>query len=145
MRVLFGLLIGFFAAGSLAESIHAYKSVHTDGVVSYSDTRPADAESVTEVKVYRDSAAIEQQGSQRMQELTAASKALEKQDAEKAAAKRKYQSRVAEAREEVSDAERYLVTAQQSKKHATPERIAGAEERLRLAKQGLREVQRAGP
>ncbi len=145
MRVVFGLLIGFFATGCLAQSIHAYKSVHTDGAVSYSDTRPADAESVTEVKVYRDSAAIEQQGSQRMQEMNAATKAGEKQRAEEAAAQRKYQSRVAEAREEVSAAERYLVTAQQSRKHATPERIAEAQDHLRLAKQRLREVKRAGP
>ena len=145
MRVVFGLLIGFFASGCLAQSIHAYKSVHTDGAVSYSDTRPTDAESVTEVKVYQESAAIEQQGSERMQEMNAATKAGEKQRADEAAARRKHESRVAEARQEVSDAERYLVTAQQSKKHATPERIAAAQQRLRLAKQGLREVQRAGP
>ena len=145
MRVLFGLFIGFFATSCLAQSIHAYKSVHTDGAVSYSDTRPTDAESVTEVKVYHESAAIEQQGSQRMQEMNAATKAGEKQRAEEADARRKHDSRVAAARQEVTDAERHLVTAQQSKRHATPERIAAAQERLGLAKQGLREAQRAGP
>jgi hypothetical protein len=81
MRVFFALLLWFYAAGCLAESIHAYKSVHTDGTVSYSDTRPASAESVTEVNVYQESAATEEQGKQRMQEMDAATKRLEKQRA----------------------------------------------------------------
>lgn len=145
MRVVFGFLIWICASGSLAQSVHLYKSVHADGTVSYSDTQPADAESISKVKVYQDGAAVEQGGAQRLQELEAASTALDKKNAELAAAQRKYQSRLAEARGEVSDAERYLVTAQQSKKHATPERIEEAQTRLRLAKQGLGEVQRAGP
>jgi hypothetical protein len=95
--------------------------------------------------IHQNSAAIEQQGAQRVQEMDAAGKELEKQRAGDTDARRKYQSRVAEARQEVADAENYLVTAQQSKKHATPERIADAEERVRLARQRLREVQTAGP
>jgi outer membrane PBP1 activator LpoA protein len=131
MRVFFALLLWLSAAGCLAESIHAYKSVHTDGTVSYSDTRPASAKSVTEVNVYQESAATEEQGKQRMQEMDAATKRLEKQ-------------RAAEARREVTDAQRGLTTAQQSKKHATPERIALAEQRVRLARQRLREIETAG-
>jgi len=145
MRVALALLIWFSAASCLAQSIHLYKSVHDDGAVSYSDTRPADGQTVTEVKTYQESATIEQQGAERMQELDATSKAIDKKNAEEAAARRKYQDRLSEAREEVSDAQRFLVTAQQSKKHATPERIGEAETRLRLAKQRLREVERAGP
>ena len=145
MRVVFGFLIWICASGSLAESVHLYKSVHGDGTVSYSDTRPTDAESITEVKVHQDGAAIEQGGAQTMQELEATSTALDKKNAEQAAAKRKYQSRLADARAEVSAAEGYLVTTQQSRKHATPERVEDAQMRLRLAKQRLREVQRAGP
>ena len=144
MRVVLVLLMWFFATCSLAQSIHAYKSVHTDGVVSYSDTRPAEAESVTEVKIYQDSAAIEQQGKKRIQELDAAPSELEKQRADEAAARREYDRRVAEARQEVIDAKRGLVTAQQSKKSATPERIGLAQQRVRLAEFRLREVQRAG-
>jgi hypothetical protein len=145
MRVVFGFLIWICASGSLAQSVHLYKSVHTDGSVGYSDTQPADAESITEVNVHQDGAAIEQGGAQRLQELEAASTALDKKNAEQAAAQSKYQSRLADARAEVSDAERFLVTAQQSRKHATPERIEDAQTRLRLAKQRLGEVRRAGP
>jgi hypothetical protein len=156
MRVFFALLLWLSAAGCLAESIHAYKSVHTDGTVSYSDTRPASAKSVTEVNVYQESAATEEQGKQRMQEMDAATKRLEKQRADAAtkrlekqradaaAARKKYDKRVAEARREVTDAQRGLTTAQQSKKHATPERIALAEQRVRLARQRLREIETAG-
>ncbi|MDX2312783.1 MAG: hypothetical protein QNL90_01815 [Gammaproteobacteria bacterium] len=145
MRVLFGFLIWICASGSLAQSVHLYKSVHGDGSVGYSDTQPADAESITEMKVHQDGAATEQGGAQTMQELEAASTALDKKNAEQAAAKRKYQSRLADARAEVSAAEGYLVTTQQSRKHATPERVEDAQTRLRLAKQRLGEVRRAGP
>ena len=145
MRVVFGFLIWICASGSLAQSVHLYKSVHGDGTVSYSDTQPADAESITEMKVHQDGAATEQGGAQRMQELEAASTALDKKNAEQAAAKRKYQSRLADARAEVSAAEGHLVTTQQSRKHATPERVEDAQTRLRLAKQRLGEVRRAGP
>jgi len=145
MRVVFGFLMWICASGSLAQSVHLYKSVHGDGSVSYSDTQPADAESITEVKVHQDGAATEQGGAQRLQELEAASKTLDKKNAEQAAAQRKYQSRLDEARAEVSAAEGYLVTTQQSRKHATPERVEDAQTRLRMAKQRLREVQRAGP
>ena len=144
MRVFFALLLWLFATSCLAESIHAYKSVHTDGTVSYSDTRPASAESVTEVNVYRENAATEEQGKQRMQEMDAATKRLEKQRAEAAEGRRKYDKRVAEARQEVTDAQLGLTTAQQSKKNATPERIELAEQRVRLARQRLREIQTAG-
>jgi hypothetical protein len=145
MRVALALLIWFSAASCLAQSIHHYKSVHGDGTVSYSDTRPADDQSVTEVNVYQGSATSEQQGAERMRELDATIKAIDKKNAEEAAARRKYQGRLSEAREEVGDAQRFLVTTQQSKKHATPERIDEAENRLRLANQRLREVERAGP
>ena len=144
MRAALALLMWLFATGGLAQSIHAYKSVHTDGAVSYSDTRPVEAESVTEVKVYQDSAAIEQQGKKRMQELDAATSELEKQRADEADARREYERRVAEARQEVIDAKRGLITAQESKKSATAERIGLAQQRVRLAEIRLREVQRAG-
>jgi TolA-binding protein len=144
MRVVVTVLMWFAAASCLAQSIHAYKSVHADGTVSYSDTRPAAAESVTEVRVYQDSAATEQQGNERMRELNAKSKELEKQHRDEVDARRNYESRVAAARQDVSDAQRTLETTRGSKKAATPERIGLAEEHVRLAKQRLREVQSAG-
>lgn len=145
MRVVLALLLCSAATCSLAQSIYAYKSVHSDGTVSYSDTQPVTRESVEKMNINQGSAAIEQQGEQRKQEMDAAGKELEKQRVGDSDAKRKYQSRVDQAREEVASAERNLVTAQQSKKHATPERIADAKEHLRLARQRLREVQSAGP
>ncbi len=95
--------------------------------------------------IQQNSAAIEQQGAQRMQEIDAATKRLEKQRADEAEARRKYQTILAEARQEVTDAERNLSSTQQSKKSATAERIGLAEQRVRLARQRLREVQSAGP
>lgn len=145
MRVVLALVMCSAAACSLAQSIHAYKSVHGDGSVSYSDTRPVTQGSVEEMSIYQNSAAIEQQGAQRMQEMDAIGKKLEEQRASDLDAKREYQSRVAEARQEVVEAERNLATTQQSKKAATPERIADAQERVQLARRRLREVQSAGP
>jgi len=145
MRVALALLMCFSATYCLAQSSHAYKSVHADGAVSYSDTRPGAAESVTEVELHRDGAATGEQGEQRLQELEAASSELDKRRAEEADARRDYERRVAEARQEVSGAQESLGVAQRSKKHATPERIELAEQRVRLAKQRLREVQSAGP
>ena len=144
MRAVFALVMWFSATCCLAQSSHAYKSVHADGTVSYTDTRPVAEDSVTEVDLYQDRAA-EQQGKQRMEALDAASSELEKQRTEKAEARREYESRVAEALREVTGAQQSLATAQKSKKYATPERIARAEQRVRLAKQRLREVQSAGP
>jgi len=80
-----------------------------------------------------------------MQEIDAATERFEKQRADEADARRKYQASISEARQEVANAERNLSSTQQSKKSATAERIGLAEERLRLARQRLREVQSAGP
>jgi tRNA U54 and U55 pseudouridine synthase Pus10 len=125
--------------------MHAFKAVHADGTVSYSDTRPEAATTVEKMNIQQNSAAIEQQGVQRMQEMNTATKHLQKRHADEAEARRKYQARLAEARQEVSDAERDLSTAQLSKKNATPERIGLAEQRVQLARRRLREVQSAGP
>ncbi|MEE8297120.1 MAG: DUF4124 domain-containing protein, partial [Hyphomicrobium sp.] len=140
MRGVLVVLMWSAAACCLAQSIHAYKSVHADGTVTYSDTRPATAASVREINIYQNSAAIEQQGKRRMQEMDAISEGLEKQRADETQAKRKYETRLAEARQEVADAVRNLVAAQQSKKSATAERIGLAQARVRLARQRLREV-----
>ncbi len=144
MRVVLALLIWSAAASCLAEPMHAFKAVHADGTVSYSDTRPETATTVEKMDIQQDSAAIEQQGAQRMQEIDTATKRLEKQHADEAQARHKRQTLLAEARQEVTDAERNLSSAQQSKKSATAERIGLAEQRLRLARQRLREVQSAG-
>jgi len=145
MRALLALVMCSVATGSLAQSIHIFKEVHADGTVVYSDTRPVTPGAVEEVKIYQSSAAIEQQGEQRKQEMDAIGKKLEKQRTDVSDAKREYQRRVAEARDEVAAAERALVIAQQSKKAATPERITAAEEQLRMARRRLRDVQSAGP
>ena len=145
MRVILVFLMWCAAASGFAQSIHLFKSVHADGTVAYSDTQPATANSVEEVDIHQNSAAIEQQGAQRMQEIDAATERLEKQRADEADARRKYQASLSEARQEVANAERNLLSTQQSKKSATAERIGLAEERLRLARQRLREVQSAGP
>ena len=144
MRVIFILLMWSAAASCFAQSIHLFKSVHADGTVSYSDTRPETATTVEKMDIQQNSAAIERQGTQRMQEIDTATERLEKQQADEAQARRKYQTSLAEARQEVADAERNLSSTQQSKKHATPERIGLAEQRVRLARQRLREVQSAG-
>ncbi len=145
MRVVLALLIWCVAASCLAEPMHAFKAVHADGTVSYSDTRPEAATTVEKLDIQQNSAAIERQGAQRMQEIDTATEGLKKQQADEAQARRKYQTSLAEARQEVTDAERHLSSTQQSKKHATPERIGLAEQRVRLARQRLRAVQSAGP
>lgn len=145
MRVALAFCLLFAAGGCLAESVHYYKSVHDDGTVTYSDTRPRSASSVEEVNVTQDSAAIEQQGQQRMKEMEAASKRLDEEQARQAESRSKYQARLAQAREELTEAERNLSVTRQSKHNATPERIGDAEERIRLARKRLKEVQNAGP
>jgi chromosome segregation ATPase len=145
MRVIFVLLMWSAAASCIAQSMHLFKSVHADGTVGYSDTRPEAATTVEKMNIQQNSAAIEQQGAQRMQEMNTATEHLEKRHADEAQARRKYQTALAEARQEVSDAERSLSTAQQSKKNATPEHIGLAEQRVQLARRRLREVQSAGP
>lgn len=145
MRVVLAILMWSVAASCIAQRTYTFKSVHADGTVSYSDTRPETATTVEKMDIQHNSAAIERQGAQRMQEIDTATKRLEKQQADEAQARRKYQSALAEVRQEVSDAERNLTSARQSKKSATPERIGLAEQRVRLARQRLREVQSAGP
>ena len=129
----------------LAQSIHAYKSVHGDGSVTYSDTRPASASSVESIRVPGTDAAIVEQGQQRMQEMDAIAEGLEKQRDQDAKSRREYRSRLDDAHQAVRDAEAFLASVVASKKSATPERIELAEQKVRLARQRLREVQRAGP
>ncbi len=145
MRVLLAFLMWSAAASCIAQRTHTFKSVHADGTVGYSDTRPETATTVEKIDIRQDSAAIEQQGAQRMQEIDAARKRLEKQRADEMQARRKYQTALAEARKEVSDAERNLSTAQKSKRNATPERIGLAEQRVQLARRRLRQLQSTGP
>jgi len=144
MRLVLALLIWSVVASVVAESGRAYKSVQPDGSVSYSDTRPETAASVEEMTIDRNSAAIEEQGKQRVQEMSSIGERLAKERADEARARREYQARLAEARQEVADAERGLVTALESRKHATLERIALAEQRVQLARRRLRDVQSAG-
>lgn len=145
MRVALALCLMLPPLGCLAQSVHYYKSVHDDGTVTYSDTRPRSASTVEQVKVYQGSAAVEQQGQQRMKELEAAGKRLDEQQAGEAKTRGEYQARLDEARREVADAQRSLAITRQSKHNATPERIGLAEERVRLARKHLKEVQNAGP
>lgn len=145
MRSVLALGLLFAAAGSLAQSVHYYKSVHADGTVTYSDTRPPTATTVEQVKVHGDGAAAREQGEQRMQEIQAAGKRLDEQRAEEAEAERKHRERLAQARQEVADAERNLATVQESKRSATKYRIGIAEDRVQLARKRLKEVQFAGP
>lgn len=128
-----------------AQSIHAYKSVHGDGGVTYSDTRPASASSVETIRVPRTDPAIVEEGRQRKQELDAAAERLAKQRDEAAATRRQNETRLAKARQAVRDAEAFLASVMNSKRYATPERIGLAEQQLRLARQQLREAERAGP
>lgn len=145
MRGILAFVLCTASAWSIAQSIYAYKSVHTDGAVTYSDTRPAAGRAVERVPIYQGSAAIEQQGKLRVQQMDAIGKELEKQRAGDAQARRDHESRLADAREEVAAAERGLALAQQSKKNASPERIAAAEQHLKLARQRLREAQSSAP
>jgi hypothetical protein len=145
MRVVLALVMCLVAASSPAQSIYAYKSVHTDGSVGYSDTPPAQTRSVEKLNILQDSTAIEQQGKQRLQQMDAAGKALEEQRTGQSKAMRAYQDTLNQARKELSEAERHLLSVQQSKKNATPERMAAARERVQLARRKLREVQSAGP
>ena len=148
MRPILTLLIVSLPLVATGQSVHFYKSVHADGTVSYSDTRPRSADSgtsVTTVNVPRTDDAIVNQGKQRKEEMRAIATDLEKQRAEQSQARRKREKEVAQARREIADAERNLATTRQSKHNATEERIALAERRLELARQKLRELQRAGP
>ncbi len=145
MRVFLVIFIWSISACCFAQTMHLFKSVHADGTVGYSDTRPASAASVQEMDIPRANAAIEQQGKQRMQELNATNKHIDEQQAEAAKARREYQDRLTQAQKWVRDTERNLATARQSKKNATAEYIGNWEERVRLARQHLREVQSAGP
>ena len=148
MRLITTLLVLSLPFASAAQSTHFYKSVHADGTVSYSDTRPRSADSgtsVTTMNVPRTDDAIVNQGMQRKEEMRAIATDLEKQRAEQSQARRKHEKEVAQARREIADAERNLTTTRQSKHNATEERIALAEQRLELARQKLRELQRAGP
>jgi hypothetical protein len=119
--------------------------VHADGTVSYSDTRPPSAASVTTMNIPETDATLLDEGERRKQEMDAISTNLEEQRAQQATARRKHENQVALARQEVEEAERNLAVTRQSKHNATPERIGLAEERLKLARQRLREVQSAGP
>lgn len=145
MRSSVAVLLLLVSAVSIAESIHAYKSVHTDGTVTYSDTRPQSASSVQTIEILPTDDATRDQGEQRTREMQAAGKQLDEQRAEQSQSRREYESRLAEARQEVIDAERYLDHAMQSKKNATPERIADAQERVKLARKRLREVESGSP
>jgi Domain of unknown function (DUF4124) len=144
MRSLLALSLCAASAGSLAQSIYAYKSVHTDGTVTYSDTRPATGAPVEQLRIQQNSAAIEQQGAQRVQQMDANAKELEKKRAADAEAQRKREDALAKARQEVADAERFLTSVLQSKKNATPERMHAAREQLRLAREHLQQVQSGG-
>lgn len=145
MRPIFALLLCALSFAAFAGSIHAYKSVHADGTVSYSDTRPPSAASVTTMNIPETDATLLDEGERRKQEMDAISTNLEEQRAQQATARRKHENQVALARQEVEEAERNLAVTRQSKHNATPERIGLAEERLKLARQRLREVQSAGP
>ena len=145
MRLFVALFIWSLSACCLAESTHLFKSVHADGTIGYSDRWPESASSVEEMNIPRADAAIEQQRKQRMQELDAVSKLNEEQEAEKSKAREEYQARLAAAQKWVRETERNLASARQSKKNATPEYIGNWEERVKLARQHLREVQSARP
>ena len=141
MRLILTLILSAVASASLAEAMHLFKQVHADGSVSYSDTRAGAEGQVEAVSIQLESAVIEQQGGQRLEQIEAYNQNLEKQRAEQAKSRSEYQTRVAEARQQVVDAERNLKEAQQSKKSATPERIKAHQEQLKLARQRLREVE----
>ena len=142
MRSLLTVFLCTASAGSLAQSIYAYKSVHTDGSVTYSDTRPASDAAVEQVQIYQGSAAIEQQGEERVKQMDAIGKELEKQRTADAEEQRKREKEIAKARQEVADAERFLTSVLQSKKNATPQRMRAAREQLRLARERLQQVQK---
>lgn len=145
MRSIVALFLGFATAACLAESIHAYKSVHADGTVSYSDTRPQSASSVQTVEIRQTEEAILDQGEKRKQQMQAIGEQLDDERAEQSKARIEYQSRLAEARKELRDAQRNLDITLESKKNATPERIGLAEERIELARKRLREVEASRP
>lgn len=139
------VLLCVLSFAAAAEPMHLYKSVHADGTVSYSDAPPPSAGSVTTMKIPKTDAALLNEGERRTKEMEAIGKDLEKQRAEQAAARRKHENRLAEARREVAEAEWNLNITRQSKHNATPERIGLAEQRVRLARQRLREVEGARP
>lgn len=144
MRQLLAPILLLVSGGAFAQPVHYYKSVHADGTVGYSDTQPPSAASVEPVDIQQEDPAILQQGEQRVQEMKAAGDALEAQRAAQAKAAREYRERLAEAREAVADAELNLRISIDSKHNATPYRIGLAEERLKLARERLMEVQRSG-
>ncbi len=145
VRLIFALLLCGLCGGAIAASIHAYKAVHADGTVSYSDTRPESAQSVTSVNVPGSDSARLEEGEQRKQEMRDIGKQLEEQRAQEAKQQGERAERLAEARREVVEAERNLANTRQSKRSATPERIRLAEERLQLARRRLRQIEGGAP
>lgn len=141
MRSMVALALWSSASACLAESIQAYKSVHTDGTTGYSDTRPASASTVEAIELPQHDTAILEQGDKRMQEMQEVGKHIDEQRAEQSKATRKLESTLAQARQELSDAQQNLTSALESRKNATPERIAAAEERVKLAQKRLREIE----
>lgn len=145
MRIVFALCLLLPAAGVPAQVPHYYKSVHGDGTVTYSDTRSGLEGPVETISVPHDDGAVLEQGQQRLDEIRAAGEDLEKQRGEGTTARSDYEKKVAQAREEVAEAERDLQGVLQSKRSATPYRIGIAEERLELARKKLREIEHGGP
>ena len=62
MRVVLAILMWSVAASCIAQRTYTFKSVHADGTVSYSDTRPETATTVEKMDIQHNSAAIERQG-----------------------------------------------------------------------------------
>ena len=145
MRSILALVL--FAASQVcfAASIHAYKAVHSDGTVSYSDTWPGTASSVQTIAIPQTGDSTLEQGERRKQQMQDAGKQLDEQRAAESKARREYQAQLAQARQEVSDAERHLYETRNSKKNASAERTATAKQRLDLARKKLQELERAGP
>lgn len=145
MRSMVAFVLVLGSGVCVADSIHAYKSVHDDGTVSYSDTPPQSPSSVQTIELLRTEESTVTQGEQRKQQMQEAGKQLDEQRAEQSKARSEYESKLAEARKELRDAERNLDSTLNSRKNATPERMASANERVELARKRLREVESAAP
>ena len=141
MRLFVAFFLWFVAVACLAQGGYAYRWVHADGSVTYSDTPPPAGETVERLNVSSETTEVEQQGQERLKQLGTLNKQTDEARSEQVKARREREEKLAQARAEVANAERALADTRSSKKSATPERIKLMENQLKLARQRLREVQ----
>ena len=133
------LLLG---TASVAQSY--YRVVRPDGSVTYTDAPSGPIARIERVRTPGlDHGELNEEGERRLREMEAAAERIAEERAASAEAEAERRERLAQAERELRASEAALAQARQSKKSATPERMRLLEDKVRLARERLREV-RAG-